>query len=275
MIGRRALIGLSLLGALLLCLFAVQSASAVSSINTTAVTCVFKGGFGLEDFSDSHCNTKVTPGEGSFVHEIIASNKTTEVSATNQNVTESTKISEPAVLKSKIGLTAVEITCNTVQNLSSKSEIHNIDVGGTHALTGQVRTLFTTCTVNKPAKCTVQEPIESNATVEGAEKLGAGTEMGIELKGKSFEETFAEITFLGTECALKSKTFKVQGSVIGTSGPTTESSQATSYGGATVVFTPKSNMQSLKLGVEKAEFSTIVTPKNAGSGTPIAATTST
>ena len=212
MIGRRALISFSLLTALLFWASPVQSASASVSTNTTAVTCVPEGGFGWEDFIDGHCNTKTTPGEGSYVHETIAQNTTTEVSAIN---------TQAAVLKGKIGLTSMEISCGFTKSNSKSSLIHNVQVEGKHTLTGTDKTQFTSCVVVKPAKCTVKEPIESSASVVGVEKLGAfENEMGVELKGTGKEETLAEISFLGAECALKGQTFNVKGSVIGTSGPT-------------------------------------------------------
>jgi hypothetical protein len=279
MIGRRALIGLSLLSALLFCAVAAQSASAAKAVNTTMFTCV-KGG-GAKDFKDAHCDEKVTAGTGEFGHVKVENDKTTEVSATNSGVTEGTKKSEPAVFKSKIGLTPVEITCNVVENEPKNSQVHNAQTvtegKTTHTITGTVRTLFKNCTVNKPAKCTIkQDPVESNATAEAVEGLGpAANEMGVELKGSGAEETFASITFDGNECALKEKTFRVKGSLIATSGPATESSQTNHWSGATAVFTPKKEMQKLKLEIENAEFSTIVTPTENTTKTPLAATTCT
>ena len=103
MTGRRAVIGLSLLGALLVCAFAAQSASAnvaTTSKRITAVTCV-KGG-GLKDFSKTHCDPgdTVEAGKGEFGHVAI-NGETKEVDATNEKVTSETKESEPAVLRAK------------------------------------------------------------------------------------------------------------------------------------------------------------------------------
>ena len=274
MIGRRAVIGLALLSALLFSAFAAQSASAAKAVNTTGVTCVKVVDHG--DFYDEHCDVKVAPGDttGKYTHQNYAGS--TEVTATNSAVTEETKKSEPAVLKSKVGLTPTEITCTVVENEPKNSVIKNEEpAAGQHAVSGTVRTLFKTCTVNKPEKCKVAEPITSNAKFTAVEKLGAGAnEMGGELVGSGAEETFAEITFEGAECALKGKTFKVKGSVIGTSGPGTEEPQTNKWSGATTVFTAKKEMEKLKLGVEVAEFSTIVTPRGP-SGAPLSGTTPT
>ena len=274
MIGRRAVLGISLLSTLLFCAFAAQSASAAKATNTTMVTCV-KEPNGKGHFEDAHCDKKHPTHEGEWTHSIpVELGVSTEVAATNCGVTNSTKDCEPALLKSKIGLTAVEITCNTTETEPKTSLVHNAQTGTEHKITGTVRTLFKTCTVNKPLKCTAKEPIEANSTVEAVEKLGvAENEMGIEFKGSGAEETFAEITFEGSECSLKNKTFKAKGSVVGTSGPTTESSQTKHWSGTTVAYTPNNEMQKLKLGVNAAEFSLIATPTNANSKTPLAATT--
>jgi hypothetical protein len=276
MIGRRAVVGLSLLSALLFCAFAAQSALAAKAVNTTLVTCK-NVGVNQGDFKDEHCDEKVTPKTGSFGHVVAPLDKTTEVSATNSGTTNGTKDHEPAVLRSKVGLTATEITCTKVENNPKESLVHNAQTETTkHTLTGTIVTLFKECTVTKPAKCKVKEPIESRATLEGVEGLGPeANTMGVELKGHGEGETFAEITYEGAECALKGKTFKVTGSVVGTNGPGTEASQTNHWTGATVVFTPKKEMQKLKLGVEAAEFETIVTQTENTTKTPLAATTCT
>jgi hypothetical protein len=279
MIGRRAVVGLSLLSALLFCAFAAQSASAAPSKNTTMFTCV-NVGKDKGEFKDPHCDEKVTPLKGEYEHAKVANGLVTEVSATNSGVTESTKKSEVAKLKSKVGLTETEITCNTVENAPKNSKIENkfAEVEGKpkHTIKGEIETLFKTCTVGKPAKCTVKEPIKSNAKFESVEELGAeANEMGGELKGSGAEETFAEITYEGAECSLKGKTFKVKGSVIGTSGPTTTSPQTNDWSGATVVFTPEKEMQKLKLGVENATFETIVTQTENNTKATLVATTCT
>src|ERR1043166_3162389 len=273
MIHRRAVVGLSLLSALLFCALAAQSASAAKAVNTTAVTCVKVAGTG--DFNDEHCDKPNAEKKGEFTHELLSLNVTRELDATNQKVTGETKESEPIVIKSKIGLTSTEIVCAKMQTTSSKSFVHNVETEGKHTMTGNGTALFKECTVPKPAKCTVKEPIEANANFVGAEGLGAkANEMGVEFVGNGAEETIGEITYEGAECQLKRKTFKVKGSAIGTSGPTTESSQTNKYSGATLVFTPKNEMQKLKLGVESAEVTFITTPTGF-KGPPIPITTTT
>ncbi len=287
MIARRAIIGLSLLSALLFSAFAAQSASALLvtvSNNTTAFTCV-KGG-PTKDFSKAHCNKEdtVVPPTGEYGHEVIALNTTTEVDATNKNVTNSTKDSEPLVLTGTVALAKVEIECLTVKNNAANSTVHNVEpVSKQHKFTGTIQTEFSECNVKKVTKCIVKEPIISNATVNGVEGMegpkGEKNAMGMEFVGSGAEETFAEIEFKnkGAEaCSLNGKTFPVKGRAVATDGPTTESSQENKESGATLVFTPKFKMQTLKLGPNAAEFHGILTPKMAGvGGNPISMTTTT
>ncbi len=282
MIGRRTVIGLSLLSALLVCAVAAQSASALkppTSNNTTAFTCVKGAG---KDFKDAHCDEAV-PQTGEFGHVAIANKTTTEIEGTNNAVTESTKKSEPALLTGTIALAKVEIECLKVKNNVKNSLVHNEEpTPKQHTFTGTIETEFSECNVKKIAKCIVKENIISKATIHGVEGMegpkGEKNAMGIEFIGDGPEETFAEIEFKnkGAEvCSLNGKTFPVKGSVIATNGPTTESKQDNKHSGSTLVFTPKFKMQTLTLGPNPAEFHAIATPTMAGGGNPISMTTTT
>jgi hypothetical protein len=281
MIGRRAVIGLSLLSSILLSAFAAQSAFAAeeTSKNTTAFTCE-KVGPGNE-FADAHCDNKTG---GEFAHKLIPLNTTTELEGSNTSVTESTKKSEPAVLKGTIGLAKVTIECAKVKNNTAKSLVHNVEpVAGQHTFTGTAQNEFSECNVKELAKCIVAEPITSNANIHAVEGMeGPKAEknaMGIEFIGSGAEETFAEVEFKnkGAEaCSLNAKKFPIKGKVVATSGPTTESAQNNKHSGATLVFTPKFKMQTLKLGPNEATFETIGTATMAGAGgNPISLTTTT
>ncbi len=278
MIGRRSVIGLSLLSALLFSAFAAQSAFAIKpihSLNTTMVTCAPVAG----GFSDAHCDGGPA---GGFAHVAVAPKTTTKVAGTNAAVTESTKKSEPAVLKGTIALSKVTIECATVKNNAATSTLTNTEPAqGQHTVSGFAETEFSTCNVKELTKCVVAEPIVSKANVTGVEGMegpkGEKNAMGGLFVGSGAEETFATVEFKnkGAEaCSLNLKTFPVKGSVVATNGPTTESAQEGKSAGATLVFTPKFKMQTLKLGPNAAEFSTIVTPSNNG-GNPLAATTGT
>jgi hypothetical protein len=283
MIGRRAVVGLSLLSALLFCAFAAQSASAVKSTNTTFFTC--EKGAGSLDFSKAHCDAgdTVTPGKGEYGHKLIPLNTTTEIEVSNEKVTNNTTEDEPVTLKGKVAGAKIDIECTKVttsvdKNGKSESNLHNVEteVAGkkVHTATGTVAVHYSECKVTELAKCTVKEPIPTRAVVTGVEELGAlKNEMGLEFT-QDEGKPFFELTFEGAECAVKGKTFNVTGSTIGTSGPTTTSSQTNRESGATVVFTAANGMQNLKLGPEAAEFSSIFTLTMFGAGgSPITATT--
>ena len=106
---------------------------------------------------------------------------------------------------------------------------------------------------------------------------GEKNAMGLEFVGSGEKELFTEVEFLGALCPLGDKSeFPINGRVVATNGPTTESAQENKHTGATLVFTPKFKMQTLKLGPSNAEFSTIVTPFMFGAnGNPITTTTTT
>jgi hypothetical protein len=285
MIGRRAVIGLSLLSALFFCAFAAQSASAAltTSKNTTAFTCV-KDPEKKGDFTKAHCDFGDTgvKGASEFKHDLIKIGETTTIDGTNAEVTESTKKSEPAVLTGELAGAKLQIECTTVKNNTKNSWIRNAEPAKTqHTLEGTIETEFTTCNVKLLTGCTVTEPIVTKAIVHGVEglegpkgKVLEPNAMGVEFIGDGPEETFTEIEFKGSLCALKNLKFPVKGKVIGTNGPTTESDQSNKETGATLVFTPKFNMQELKLGPNPAEFHAIATPKMP-EGNPISLTTTT
>jgi hypothetical protein len=279
MIRYRTIVGLSLLSALVFCTFAAQSASAAltTSKNITAFTCAEAGP--EPDFTDAHCHTKVLPGFGKFRH-IPISGKTAEIEATNANVTNETKESEPAVLKGEVLLVKTEITCKKVKNNLAKSSLTNSEpAAGQHTLSGSGSTEFSECTVAKPAKCVVKEPIVAEVTVHAVEGLegpkGEKNAMGGEVIGSGEKETFTEIEYLnkGAEaCSLNKKVFPVKGKLIATGGPTTESSQENKESGATAVYTPKFKMEELEFGGKPAELTLITTVKMAG-GNAITTTT--
>jgi hypothetical protein len=289
MTGRRATVGLSLLSALLFCAFAAQSASAAvsTSKNITGFTCVKEGGETNKDFKDEHCDEKVEAGKGSFEHKLIPLNQKTEGDATNERVTESTKKSEPAVLKGKIlgGLIKANIQCETGKSNAKESTGENSEpVAKGHTASGFGVAELSKCKVVEPAKCVVNEPIIARGTAHAVEGLegpkGEKNAMAGEVIGAGEKETFAELTFpnneANKECAARNNTFKVQGKAYATAGPTTESGQENKWSGTTVVATPKFKMEELKFAGEPAEFECITTAKMAGvGGNPVSATTTT
>ena len=289
MIGRRSVVGLTLLSAFLVCAFAAQSASALvvtTSKNTTAHTCIPEP-LGKGDFKDEHCDETDTNKLGKFTHKLIPVGETTSIDGTNAKTAAGTTASTPAILTGTIALAKVEIECTTAKNNTANSWIRNAEPAvGQHTFEGFVETEFSTCNVKKLTKCVVKEPIVSKATVHGVEGMEGPKEeknaMGIKFTGEGAEEKFTSIEFLnkGAEaCSLNKQVFPVTGNVVATNGPTAVSKQDNKESGATLTFadlTGKVKMQTLKLGPNAASFTAIATPFMTGEPTkPISMTTTT
>ncbi len=273
MIGRRSTAGLTLLCALLLSAFATQSASAqvgTPATNTTAVTCV-KGGGNL-DFSDAHCDLKVTAGTGEYGHVAIEAGKQTAADGTNAKTKSNTTEAEPGIMKTIFLGVNIEITCESVTNTGSW--IENVEKEGKHTVEGTATGSFSKCKVVKPLNCAVKEPIVGIGKGRGVEGLKYGaTEkeaMGVEVtqhEGKNF----AEVTFEGEKCTFKGKTFPITGSAIGTGA--VEPTKANKHAGATVIAETGNEMQTLKFSTSVLTVTGKGTATMAEGGGPIALTT--
>ncbi len=252
------------------------------SSNTTAVTCVAVTP-GTGSFEDAHCDKTHPELAGNYGHQIISAGTETEFDLTSEKVTNETKDAEPAIFKFLVGLAKVELECTTVKNNVENSEILNTQPqAAIHTFTGTSETILSNCNVKLLAKCVISEPLVLKATIQGVEGIegpkGEKNAMGLKFVGDGESETFGALEFKnkGAEtCSLNGKVFKIQGSMIATGGPTTESAQENKGSGATLVFTPKFKMQSLKVGANSTEFFTVATPVMAGGGNPIALTTTT
>jgi hypothetical protein len=263
---RRSTIGLALLCAFAFCAFAAQSAMAqvgTKSTNTTAVTCVevAKGGH----FEDEHCGKAHPTNEGKFTHEAIPNDTTTEVEVS---------LVGSAKLNSVLAGVVTEITCNKVKSVEGKSFLHNVETSGKHTVTGTTQVNFSECTVQKPLKCKIKEPIVNTADAVGVEGLNGKNEVGIELKGEGAENTFSELSFENKsaeeKCSLLNggKPFMAKGSVIAT-GKTPPGEK---HGGATGVLEDANEMGTLKVGSSKASKAATGVTRMAGGGNPIAVT---
>jgi hypothetical protein len=264
MIGRRAVIGLSLLSALLFCALAASSASASVAVNTTSVTCVK----GKGDFSDVHCNNKVASGTGEFSHVAIPVGEKTALEGHNKAGKEEGGTS--AVLKAEPLKAKVEITC---ANLGTEggAQTNEEPSAKVHNTSGSATVNLTKCVVNAPAKCTVKEPISTKVEYRGVEGLGTGkNEMGLEYKPLA-GKPFVTITLEGAECSIKGTPFNVEGTAIGTGVPAPTEKHA----GAEIKLTNAMTKETLTAGGRPAEFSVTSTVQVAGGGTPIALTTTT
>jgi len=263
MIGRRTVVGLSLLSALLFCAFAAQSASAAVAKNTTAVTCVEGGG--AKDFSDAHCDNAVAPGTGKFGHVAIENGKATTLSITNAKTQNNTTEAAPTILKGTIFGVKSEIVCKTV---SGEGTLTNEESGKEHKVKGSVTANFTSCVANKPSGCKVKEPITVKSNTEGVEGLGAGAnEMGLEFKPTE-GTIFSSVVLEG---CLLAGTYNTTGTAIGTGTPAPTSK----HSGTTNVFTNAMTKETLKLAGNPAEVSSTTTVTMSGGGNPVALTTTT
>lgn len=273
MIGRRAIVGLSLLCAVSFCAFTANNALAATAANTTAFTCVL--GEGSEDFKDAHCDQKVSAGTGFFGHEAISNGTTTELDVTNAKTQNLTTSSTPAVLKGEIFFSKLEIVCTVVVDVGAVVK-NEEDILKGHTMTGQTRLRLSSCTVTKPTKCTIKEPLDSEILeFRGREELGLEKkEMGVEFNGGGPAILFTiTLENKGAEkCALAGKPFKVEGTAIATGGTETQTEK---HGGATTVFTNAMTKETVKIGGKAAEFSASLTASMSGNGSPIAFTTTT
>jgi hypothetical protein len=263
MIGRRAIVGLSLLSALLFCAIAASSASAATS-GTTAFTCV-ENPEGKGDFVDPHCTTPEPNKEGAYTHKAISKNPTFFTLSNNPSTITSTEANH-ATLKGVLGGIASEITCATVHGHGT---LENKLSGEAHSVVGSGIVEYTNCTMPKPVtaevppkeRCKVKEPIKFEATSTTKEK---GAEMGVLFSPKE-GKTFVKLAFEngpGGGCPVAGKEVAVTGSAEATPSGTSEGR------GATLVFTKEmtkgtkcetAEQTGVCLGGQVAEFtSTIV-----------------
>jgi len=110
--GRRAIVGLCMLCALLISAFAAQSA--VAANGTTGFTCKDNGGTTF--FTDAHCTTGVN---GKYEHVAIAQDLTTEVEITNAKTNAGTTGPSNSGLHATVGGTEFELVSTTVTGTGS------------------------------------------------------------------------------------------------------------------------------------------------------------
>ncbi|HVV91268.1 MAG TPA: hypothetical protein VHB53_12295 [Solirubrobacterales bacterium] len=243
MIGRRSIIGLSLLCALLLSAIGVANASAAG---TTAFTCKPKSPTGGVGFSDEHCTNEVFEG-ATFEHASIGENVATKFAGTNNVTGSETSL---AILKGTLAGVAVELSATgvktegTITNKTVSKVMQNVGEGITVTYTG--------VKVTKPAGlgCTVPGETLTTKSLKSTTIEGTGaTATGVKLEPTT-GTTFIEIPIEG--CAVKG-TFPVTGSAVGTPA------------GATLKFTPESTT-GLKFGGNTASLENTLTIRMAPNG---------
>jgi hypothetical protein len=263
MIGRRAIAGLALLCALVFSAFASQSAFAEIP-ETTAFECT-KSAI-TKDFADAHCDT--TKAGGEFGHKPLGAGPV-KVTVTNIGTKGGTKEATSSTLTGEVALTKTAITCT---NVGGTGELTNEEpAAGKMQVKGPAKTEFSGCTVEKPLKCVVAEPIIANSTAVTQTNLGAGkNEMGLVFSPET-GTTFATIEYLnkGAEaCGLNKQKFNVEGKATGTGS--LGSSEAQKESGATLILGPDN---ALTLGGKPANFTATVTVKVAATGNAVSLTT--
>jgi hypothetical protein len=264
--GRKSILGLSLLSALLVCALAAQGASAAwqTATKTTAFTCVKNGG--VRDFAagDSHCSkAKVTPETGEFGHVEIAPNGGHTKTVTTNETTGGAV--EPAVLTSSLLGATVKITCKKVANAGGEAgenanwleNVQTVEGAVTkHDVAGHLSIAFTECTQEgQGTKCKVKEPLVIGTNVTAQEE--PATENMAYLFSAETGKPYTVISFEGT-CLIAST--ETKGAIRGT----TE--------GATLKFEAKD--EELTCFGNPATLTAKLTTKMAGvGGNPVATTT--
>ncbi len=273
MIGRKSIVGLSLLTALALCAFMAQGASAAfeTATNLTAFTCVENGG--NKDFSDAHCDNPVTAGTGKFGHVAIPINTKTKIETTNEATANETKEKQPAVLKGSLLGATVTTTCKTVSPGPEESYIENKEPKEkVHQIEGTTSLQLSDCiTVGNGSACKAKEPIRVNTFFHGVEDKAVSPKlMALEFTPAppSEKNLFFTLEFEGT--CLVTKT-EVSGTIRGTGTP----AGAAKSGGATLNFLPADESLKAFGNVETFEgkFTTRMKEEGGVKGNPISVTT--
>jgi hypothetical protein len=205
--GRKAVLGVALLGALFVCALGAASASAKG---TTAFTCVKTG---IEpQFVDEHC-TQESFGTKEFKHQEIPAGETTEVTATN-NVTGS----ETSTAVMHLILGGIEFTIDAT-NVSATGSCKNETVGEVmqwHCK--EVVATFTGLTVTPASlKCEVLTgEIKTKSMTVLTRETAGGKGPGLNYTPEAGAGTsFARFEIGGASCKLGKPAIEAVGNVIG------------------------------------------------------------
>jgi hypothetical protein len=179
MIGRRTIVGLCMLCALVFSALAAQGAAAATN-GTTSFTCkaVGEGPIGTKGFKDEHCKepTENVAGQLSnvkFEHVAIAENITTEATTTNAKTGPETKTATTAQYAEIIGGVEVEVQSTEI---TGSGTLHNVlDASGEHTYTGEGTLTLSNITVTKPAGkgCVLRAKQEGEIGMVTTEKMTA------------------------------------------------------------------------------------------------------
>jgi hypothetical protein len=215
--GRRGVVGLCLLGALLISVVAAQGASARG---TTVFTCKRRSvEFGV-GFSQEHCKRADAVSEGArFEHVEVPRSTTTEVSITNARTNIGTSAAEPTFLAGTIAGIPVEIKASVV---SGGGSLSNSEFGSEMIATGKGKLLYSEVTVVKPSGlgCKVTggkfETVELRMKTESQPipEEESNSQMFVQFEPVLIPEV-ARIRIEGCSTASLNNTFVLSGSVKG------------------------------------------------------------
>jgi hypothetical protein len=211
MIGRKSVIGIAVLCALVLSAFAAASASA----EQRAYAC--SESFTPREYSDAHCVNKVSEGAKFGVKEEPTGTAVT-ISATNAKTASSTEKASPATLRGTLAGVKTEITCTTVT--------------GTGTLTNAAASTSGSGTLNYTG-CTVVEPAGKGCQVGNVTATVKATTVGQAANRLKFEPSvtggnFATVGISG--CANEAPpaaSYPVTGSLVATTEGATTSTTLT------------------------------------------------
>jgi hypothetical protein len=266
--GRRAVVGLCMLCALLVSAFAAQGASA--SKGTTAFTCV--NGGGAKDRVGAHCLAEGTPG---FGHVAIAQDTTTPIEGTSANTKNNTTETSTTQLKMTIAGVATELKAATLSGEGwMENKVEPVANGEHYALAHGTIT-YTTVEVAKPAGLGCKVYTSNEDTTKGTEGLvhttplkGSTTQEGenVKIEPTTAGGAFAHFIIEGCKAPVEALNgpYTVSGSV---TCPTVGATINCNHAEITTANTLKVN-GSIKAGIEGS-----LTLKNSTSKTPLTATT--
>lgn len=256
MTGRRAIVGLSLLSALVFCAFAAPSATALKG--TRAFRCLKVEPPG-EEFSDEHCKTPHTGGKGFTQMEIK-----TLINITVTNSKTGSELVSPKFRGVAAGV-EFELEAGSFHSCVNKTTLENKENASKQfEAVSKFCGEFSSVTVTAPAKCEVEKGVikllESGTGRTVVKENGKKQqEMYIEFTPPE-EKPFSEFTFAGGECVLKGA--KV--SVTGSAKAHFSTNESQNEEGATLNFTTAETVETLKAAGNEAQFEATFTPRDAG-----------
>lgn len=209
MIGRKSVIGLAVLCALVFSAIAATSAFAAPG---RAYTCTESAA--VKEFTDAHCTTKGSPATRG--HTLITE-ANTKITLTNEKTLEGTTASSTAKLKGKLAGVATEVQCTKVHGTGTMTNEATFVTGG-----GEI--VYTGCSVTLPAgrNCKVTgETVKTKPLVGTTSGLPNNNELKFEMGAG--ETKFAEVPIENcTNNSPPTANYPVTGSLIATtSGATT------------------------------------------------------